>query len=279
MKPNLYLYELYFPDGTIYFGITKDVSTRWRYHRKHANGTKSQTRLSIAIRKHGADSVLVKTLAYGSYDYICDCEIRAISTYRSTDTTVGHNTNPGGKAIASEVIEKIRAANKNPSPETLARMSAASSSRSAETIEKMRMSHLGKRPSAQTRQKMSIAATGRRLTEESRRKIIAFHTGRKHTDKQNQKQREWYRQLPDEVKEARAARSRAYRHSVEAKAKMSAAQLSRPQERNERMRRTLTGRKLSPAHKANVIAASAKHRDPLTGQYSKEQKFTLTPKV
>lgn len=269
MKPNLYLYALRFPDGTVYLGITKDVPTRWQYHRKHAAGKKSQTRVSMAIRNHGADNIRVETLAYGGYDYIRDCEIRAISAYRSTDPMFGHNINPGGKAISPEVVEKIRAKNKNPSLETLARMSAASSSRSPETIAKMRASHLGKRPSAETRSKMRIAATGRKLTEEDRKKISAAHTGRKRTEEQKQKHREWHQQLPPEAKKARLERMKAYRHDTEAKAKMSAARRAWPPEYTERMRKALTGRKLSPTHKTNVAAASERRRDSVTGQYGK----------
>lgn len=179
MKPNLYLYALDFPDGTVYLGITKNTpAVRWRYHRKLALGGKSRTHLSTAILKCGADHVRIRTLVYGEFDYIRECEVRAISAYRSMEREFGHNTNPGGKALSPEVIAKITAKNRNPSPETLARMSRASASRSPDTIEKMRTSHRGKKASAATRLKMSEASRGRALSPETRAKLSAMKKGK-----------------------------------------------------------------------------------------------------
>ena len=90
-----FLYKLTFPNGKLYLGITHNVSARFRVHKSNAAAGK-QHAVHNAIRKFGAESVVVETLAAGSMEYIAELEIKAIVAYGSLVPN-GYNMAIGGE--------------------------------------------------------------------------------------------------------------------------------------------------------------------------------------
>lgn len=98
---------------------------------------------------------------------------------------IGYNMIAGGnnRKRRQEITDKIAEKNRHPSPETLRKMSIASTGRkhSPETIEKIRKSNTGKKRSEEARRKMSIAKQN--ISEETRKKISEAGKGRKVSQK------------------------------------------------------------------------------------------------
>lgn len=92
-----------------------------------------------------------------------------------------------------EVTDKIAEKNRHPSPETLRRMSIASTGRkhSPEVIEKIRKSNTGKKRTEEARRKMSIAKQN--ISEETRRKISEAGRGRPCSQKCRDSSRERFK--------------------------------------------------------------------------------------
>jgi predicted GIY-YIG superfamily endonuclease len=91
-----YLYQLKFPNGKRYVGISNNVESRYREHLRNAEkGTR--IRLCCAIRKYGAPEL--KVLAAGSRVYALALEIKAIAAWRLRDHKHGYNDTPGGDGI------------------------------------------------------------------------------------------------------------------------------------------------------------------------------------
>lgn len=101
------------------------------------------------------------------------------------DRNYGYNMIAGGnnRKRRQEVTDRIAEKNRHPSPETLKRMSIASTGRkhSKKTIEKIRKSNLGQKRSEEARRKMSIAK--RNMSDETKRKISQAGKGRKSSQK------------------------------------------------------------------------------------------------
>lgn len=101
------------------------------------------------------------------------------------DRRYGYNMIAGGnnKKRRQEVTDRIAEKNRHPSPETLRKMSIASTGRkhSPEVIEKIRQSNRGKKRSDEAKFKMSIAKQN--MSEETRKKISEAGKGRKVSQK------------------------------------------------------------------------------------------------
>lgn len=94
------LYELQFPNGKSYLGISSDCTMRWRQHDWHAeNGSKFA--VHCAIRKYGATNVSRRILAIGSEKYIQDLECSAIKSFNSLVPS-GYNISLGGETAPSK---------------------------------------------------------------------------------------------------------------------------------------------------------------------------------
>lgn len=86
------IYKLTSPSGRSYVGFTgQTVSERWRQHVNRAK-TGAQNPLCAAIRKYGADTFVVETLAeYDRADDALRAEIEAIAAVQNA-----YNISPGG---------------------------------------------------------------------------------------------------------------------------------------------------------------------------------------
>jgi hypothetical protein len=122
---------------------------------------------------------------------------------------------------------KIGAANSNPSPETRAKLSAALKGRKLSSEHRAKISAASSNPSPETRAKISAASKGHVLSPEAKAKISAANKGRKHSPET------W-------AKRSAAAKGRT--HSAETRAKISAAN---------------KGHIKSPEHRAKISAAAA----------------------
>lgn len=89
------LYQIEFPNGKSYIGIT--IATARRRFDEHAYKASRQSigLIHKALRKYGIESVTLRTLAIGSWDYLCDLERAAIKAY-GTFGIGGYNMTAGG---------------------------------------------------------------------------------------------------------------------------------------------------------------------------------------
>jgi hypothetical protein len=111
------LYEILFPNGKRYIGVTsRTLDQRWKDHLKvAANGTRRHYPFYEALRKYGCDSAMRRTLVVGSRDYILDLEIQAIASLGTLDRRFGYNLHRGGVTSpmhSPEVAAKVSATKK-----------------------------------------------------------------------------------------------------------------------------------------------------------------------
>ena len=171
-------------NGKIYIGQTKkELNNRFGCN---GNNYRNSSHFWNAIQKYGWNNFEHLLLIDGlSLEMANIIEEELIKKYDSMNNKVGYNMMSGGKnkVRRQEVTDKIAEKNRNPSPETLRRMSLASKGRkhSPEVIEKIRKSNTGRKVSDDSRKKMSIAKQN--MSEETRKKISEAGKGRKPSDK------------------------------------------------------------------------------------------------
>lgn len=178
------LYSLTFPNNKQYIGITsKSPAARFRGHTYHASRG-AQSPLLSAIRKYGAQSVVVSTLAIGHRDYIAELEVRAIAVLKTQQRKYGYNVADGGQLSPMHNAEVAAKVSK----------SKMGHSCSQETRDKIGAAHLGRKLTIEHRAKLKLACERRRLsgykktvTDETRQKIRETLTGRRHSDETKQK--------------------------------------------------------------------------------------------
>jgi hypothetical protein len=138
------LYQIIFPNGKIYMGVTDNVVARRKGHRDAALRGSTDP-IHKAIRKYGRDNFELKPLVVGPTDYILDLEARAIEAFGLRNRTLGYNIRFGGRASPMknpEIAAKVAAKNRGRklSEERRARMIASALGRrcSDEAIANMR---------------------------------------------------------------------------------------------------------------------------------------------
>lgn len=122
------------PNGKVYIGITKrKPKKRWEC----GKGYKCNHHFYSAIQKYGWENFSHEILLSGlTKEQAEKDEIRLIKEYQSANPSHGYNLRLGGSL----------------------------SSFSEEVIEKMRLSHIGKKHSEEQKKKMSLANKGRKLS-------------------------------------------------------------------------------------------------------------------
>jgi len=149
-------------NGMQYVGITNDLGRRWKQH-FHTNG--SSPYLHSAIKKHGIDAFVFSHLADAFDEEAAKMLERMLIAERNTKAPHGYNLTAGGEGLfnpTQEVRAKIRKANANRRPESLASMSKKLTGQiqSKETKEKQRLKKLGSKRNAKTKAKMSQSLIG-----------------------------------------------------------------------------------------------------------------------
>ena len=112
MANKCYVYQHKFPNGKIYFGITKqDPKKRWGCGCNYSNNE----RMTNAIKKYGWDNIEHKVLyEYDTLEEAEQKEIELIKEYKTDLRKFGYNVCLGGKGAlgyrhTEETKEKIRA--------------------------------------------------------------------------------------------------------------------------------------------------------------------------
>ena len=92
------LYRITFPNGKVYIGIARWPRSRFMAHLANA---KKGVNLPIhrAIRKHGAEAIVMEVLAVGKAEYIAELEARAITAFGARGKG-GYNVAIGGDVAA-----------------------------------------------------------------------------------------------------------------------------------------------------------------------------------
>lgn len=140
------LYEISFPNGKKYIGITtRSLRQRWSGHLYSL--TRSVTPVSHALRKY-REGAIIRPLVVGDSDYIADLEIKAIEAFQTRDRRYGYNVGIGG--TVGPMLGQTH------TPEVRAVIGAASAARPR---------------SIETKLKTSATLKGRVVTEETRRRI------------------------------------------------------------------------------------------------------------
>lgn len=119
MKIVFSLYQMVFPNGKRYIGISSDVPRRIRAHAGDARRG-SDLPVHRAIRKYEMENVVVDVLVRGPKDYIATLEVEAIKSYRTRDGSNGYNVAHGGQISPMLALIGLKH-----SKETRAKMSAA----------------------------------------------------------------------------------------------------------------------------------------------------------
>lgn len=138
------LYQISFPNGKSYIGITsKRPERRWAEHRYKTDTNREDRILNRALRKYGADKASFDVLVVADdWQYLTDLERRAIAVF-GTFGSGGYNMTAGGEGALGY----------RHTPESLAIMSAT---------------HIGKAHhsvphSPEARAKMSAARMGKKI--------------------------------------------------------------------------------------------------------------------
>lgn len=171
-------------NGKIYIGQTQQ-KLKDRFGHNGAN-YKHCSHLWNAIQKYGWNNFKHITLIGGiSLELANIIEEELIKKYDTMNNKIGYNMIAGGnnRKRRQEVTDRIAEKNRHPSPETLRKMSIASTGRkhSPDVIEKIRKSNTGKIRSKEARRKMSIAKQN--MSEETKKKISEAGKGRKPSQK------------------------------------------------------------------------------------------------
>jgi group I intron endonuclease len=110
------VYEIVFPSGKRYIGITADFRRRMIAHKTKANTGSRNHALHHAIRKYGFDPAWARVVLYGSVEYTKLMEQALILAY-NTRSPNGYNLTAGGDGIVDfkhgdAAKEKISGASK-----------------------------------------------------------------------------------------------------------------------------------------------------------------------
>jgi len=171
MKNNYTVYIHIFPNKKVYVGITmQTVYKRWK------NRYSNSPFMNNAIQKYGWENIEHKIL----YEHLTkeeaeQKEIELIKQYKSNQRKFGYNIANGGNHQGKHSEETKQKIKNSGASRTFFKKGESSWNKglkmSSETVEKNRLTHLGKKQSKETREKMSKKHKGHIVTEETKRKI------------------------------------------------------------------------------------------------------------
>lgn len=156
-------------NSKVYVGFTKfDALRRFKKHCQDAEAGRT-THLCNALRKFGPEVFSVFTLWHGdSRDEAKQLEIELIEDLNLQNPTFGYNMTQGGDGIDSEIIVRTNLRRfSNPSAHRhmslkmrgnrncIGKQNALGYRHSPETLEKMKISHTGRKHSLESRKKRS----------------------------------------------------------------------------------------------------------------------------
>ena len=145
MKPCA-VYQLKFPNGKSYIGISTQHEKRWGNHRINAERYGRKSPLYDAIRCYGFDSIEKRVLVIASLEYARNLERDLIQQWE-TMWPNGYNLMPGGDVSPFALYPEL--------------------------AKKMGETRIGSKASAVTRARMSAAAMGVPKSAEARKSMSA----------------------------------------------------------------------------------------------------------
>lgn len=264
------LYQLLFPNGKKYIGITsKTAEERFKEHCCLAH---NKGMCQKAIHKYGKENVIIKVLAtVDNWELLCLAEIEAIEKYKTRPPN-GYNLTLGGEGVVGNVLsiesrlKMSESGKRRPkmSSETRKKLSISSTGRKVsaehkeilrmlrtgkplprEQVEKMRLAKIGKPMSEETKRKISIANKRNGISVEHLRKMfLAKKKGFRHSAESLDKMSKAHagKKLSQEHKDKIGESSRGRTHSKETKEKMSLIAKNRSKEHLAKIALANTGR-------------------------------------
>ncbi len=140
-------------NGMVYIGVTKNPRTRMNAHACSKTPTKSA--IKNALKKYGREVFKMELLIQGTQKYCYEMEAKLIDAF-NTLAPNGYNICSGGRGAIGIYGEKNGMFGRKHSPETL---------------EKIRLTKLGKVASEETKEKMRLAHLGQKRTPEQCERI------------------------------------------------------------------------------------------------------------
>lgn len=207
-----WIYKIISPSGRIYIGSTINLKKRMS---DYSNITaKQQVRIYRSIQKYGWDAHKYEVILITTEDKMLEAERLLGEYYNVLKKGLNLRLPKVGDmpCFSDETRNKIRLANlgKKHSDETRAKLRAKRNLRickpcseetkrkisesnkgkiiSRESVEKMRIAKIGKKPSAETRAKLSAARKGRIVSEHTRKLYSIIHKGKIVSEETRQKQ-------------------------------------------------------------------------------------------
>jgi len=201
------------PNGKKYIGQTINQKRRFKKYKSYEGNNQHHTR---ALRKYGYDAFTIQTFRVPEF-LLDTVEKSLIKYYQTMDPANGYNKKEGGS-------------NGRPT---------------IETLEKMRVSQLGRTHTEEAKQKNRDAHLGKTHTEEAKQKIKIGHIGKTHSKETKKK-----------IGEAQLGKPSKFlggTHTEEAKTKIKNAMLGRTYTEE-------TKKKLRAAHIGKIITEDTKEK-------------------
>ena len=151
MEKQCSVYELEFPNGKKYIGISTKPDKRWKDHCYSAFNLSRKSPLYCAMRFFGKEAVKRKTLLISTLSYARETEQKIIAAWE-TQAPNGYNLLPGGEYSPFSLFPDLAKAH----GETIKGFK-----HSEETKEKIRSSLLGVKKSSEHVKNMTAARTGK----------------------------------------------------------------------------------------------------------------------
>lgn len=171
-------YELLFPSGRKYIGITRNVAKRWKQHIYDSRSRKDAP-VWRAIRKYGAENVTVNALVCGNIEYIQNLEITLIAFYNSR-VPHGYNVSFGGNISPAKSPEARKKISDNKKALFMDR----------EVRERFRLASVGRVRPELERKNHSNFVRALWLDPGYRSKVVKAHTGHRVSDETKNKMKE-----------------------------------------------------------------------------------------
>lgn len=83
-------------NNKVYIGQSKNISRRWREHKRHYKNKNNSSVLYKAIRKYGLENFLFEIIELCDESKLDELEIKYIANYKSNNKNYGYNLTEGG---------------------------------------------------------------------------------------------------------------------------------------------------------------------------------------
>jgi len=220
-------------NGKVYIGKTTVLlSQRWAKHLSQARKYKNHP-LYDSINHYGVENFLIESIdtALDAED-LSKKEIYWIEKYNARNRDFGYNLYEGGFGMTSDDAKRMW---QNPEYRLKASERSKKRRHTQETIEKIRLSNLGRKSSDKTKEKLSKKAILRWLNPDERKKQSDKHKGKV---------------LSEEHKQNIGQSCKGLKRTDETKNKISNGLKGKP--KSEEHKEKLRGRIFTEEHKKNI---------------------------